>query len=834
MQEGVLLRELLRLPLQLFLLLLQLFRLPVHLLLQQVFFPFEGARIPAHEQVGDETDEQQGQQSEPPAIVHDGFDVQRLFVLGQDVPVLVHGPDLDLVFSAGDVSVFDMGVVLEDGRPVLVQRQDAGFVVAVRPRGVGQVGELQGEIEIHLVLVDGIREQEVVERPLRPVSRDDDFGIVPVFRPDVAGAKDAEPFFLAEVDGPVVTFHDAVLAESHGLEAVAQAVAGHLPVLGVQARKAVLRGDPQIGPVQQEARDLAVRQPVFFGKDRDLRLLGQAVVQPVQAVSVRPGPEGVPVGDQGHADRQFRDLAGFQGFQVDGVQALDAAHQQLVRRDAGPEAGGRLAGISRIGRFVQVIDVQSVVGGNPDVVVDGVVRHPEDDVDAPGRFRQVSFRVVGDVGAGQADVVQAPGLGAEPEPAPPVLAESCDLVVGECGVFRVVVAEQQVPDRSAQAVSFGRHPQTAGAVQEHPDRGGRNGGGGAFDVGKIGDGKRFPLDDGQSFGFQPDPDLPVPGHEAPHQVSRKEGVPVIVGMGAVGVELLVGGVEEADAAQGPDEDFPLRRQAEAGDFVVREGVPLRFGMLEAGVFPGGDIDPVQAFQGPDPDVVPGAQIGGGLVVLPDVDPGQDLRQGQPLVRDRPDLEEASAQGDPRGTVVIHVVDPGHEAGVRDVALQGVDDGPFPFVGEGHPVQDVVRDEPQAAVGVPVHVSRRMGMPPRPGHPGERIHPGKRFQVQDVHPARRGDPQPAEAVFAALVDEVVDERRIRLRRVLDEGIAVVPDQPSAEGADPGEALAVEVDSVDILVRQPALPGQSVDDEIVFRLRVGQEPSGEEKQPDKNCN
>ena len=151
----------------------------------------------------------------------------------------------------------------------------------------------------------------------------------------MAGAEDAEPFFLPEVDGSVVSFHDAVLAEGHGLEAVAQAVAGDLPVLGVQARKAVLRGDPEIGSVQQEARDLAVCQPVFFGEDRDFRLLGQAVVQPVQAISVCPGPEGVAVQDQGHADRQFRDLPGFQGFQVDGVQALDGAHPELVRGDAG-------------------------------------------------------------------------------------------------------------------------------------------------------------------------------------------------------------------------------------------------------------------------------------------------------------------------------------------------------------------------------------------------------------------------------------------------------------------------------------------------------------------
>ena len=210
-------------------------------------------------------------------------------------------------------------------------------------------------------------------------------------------------------------------------------------------------------------------------------------------------------------------------------------------------------------------------------------------------------------------------------------------------------------------------------------------------------------------------------------------------MGTVGVEQLVGGIVDADAAQGADEDFPFRRKAESGDLVVREGVPVRFGMEEASESPGGDIYPVQAFQRPDPDIVPGAQVGGRLVVLPDVDARQDLRQGQPLVRYGPDLIEAAVQGNPRGAVLVHVVDPGHEAGVRDIALQGIDHASAPLVGEGHAVQDIVRHEPQASAGVPVHVSRRMGVPPRAGHAGERVHPGKRLQVQDVHAARRGDP-----------------------------------------------------------------------------------------------
>ena len=141
----------------------------------------------------------------------------------------------------------------------------------------------------------------------------------------MTGPKDAEPLLLPEVDGPAGAFHRAVLAEGHGLEPVLQAVSGHFPQLRVQARKAVLRGDPQVGPVQQEARDLAVCQPVFFRKDREAGLLGQEVVQPVQAIPVSSSPEDVSVRDQRHAGRHPVHQPGFQRLQVDGFQAVDAA-----------------------------------------------------------------------------------------------------------------------------------------------------------------------------------------------------------------------------------------------------------------------------------------------------------------------------------------------------------------------------------------------------------------------------------------------------------------------------------------------------------------------------
>jgi hypothetical protein len=155
----------------------------------------------------------------------------------------------------------------------------------------------------------------------------------------------------------------------------------------------------------------------------------------------------------------------------------------VVRSDASPEAGRRLSGISGIGGFAQVIDVESVVGGDPDIVVDRVIRHPEDDIDAPCRFRQGTFRIADGIGTGHVDIVQVSGHGAEPDPALPVLAEGGDRVVGERGILRMVVPEHQVPDLPAYAVAGGGQPKVTLAVEVHgTDRGRRDGGGGTFYV----------------------------------------------------------------------------------------------------------------------------------------------------------------------------------------------------------------------------------------------------------------------------------------------------------------------------------------------------------------
>ena len=347
--------------------------------------------------------------------------------------------------------------------------------------------------------------------------------------------------------------------------------------------------------------------------------------------------------------------------------------------------------------------------------------------------------VVDDIGTGQTDIVQVSVDRTHPDPALTVLAEGRDQIVGERGVVRVVIPEHQVPDLPAQAVSGGGKPEAVLAVDEYADGGGRDGGGRGFYAGEIGDLERLPLEDGQSFRFQSDPELPVPGDEAPHHVSREEGVSKTVGMGSVVVERMFGGMVEADSTQRSDDHLSFRGEAQARDLVIRQGVPVGFGMKETFAFSRGDVHPEQPLQRSDPHLVPRAQKGCRLIVFSDVDAGENRGLGQPSVREVPDFEEVSAQGDPRGSVLVHVLDPGHEAGVRDVAMQGVYHDPAPLVGESYPEQVVVGYEPHASVGVPVHVSRGMRVPPGPGHARKRIHEGKGLQVDDVHAACRGNP-----------------------------------------------------------------------------------------------
>ena len=161
----------------------------------------------------------------------------------------------------------------------------------------------------------------------------------------------------------------------------------------------------------------------------------------------------------------------------------------------------------------------------------------------------------------------------------------------------------------------------------------------------------------------------------------------------------------------------------------------------------------------------------------------------------------------------------HQILVRDGAMQGIDDDAVPIVRESDPEKMVIGREPQASVGIRPQSGGGMRTAPGLGYAGDLLDQGQGLQVQDAQAVGVGDPEPSEPVFAALADDVSDGFRVILSRESDEGIPVVADQSSSEGADPGEPLAVEIDTIDILVRQTVLPGQPFDDQIVLCTGLG---------------
>ena len=218
----------------------------------------------------------------------------------------------------------------------------------------------------------------------------------------------------------------------------------------------------------------------------------------------------------------------------------------------------------------QVVVIKPVVRRNPDKVVDAVVDHAENDVDAFRRLRRTPVRDAYDVEPGRADTVQASGHGSRPDPAVFVFAEGRYRIVYQRRVGRVVVPEQAVADLLANAIFGGRQPEGVPAVDEHRANGCRGDNGcRAYYLRKIDNLEGLPLDDGEPFRLQADPDLPVPGGDAPYQFSREECVPVLVRTGAVHVERLVGSIENADASQGAGHDLAVRRETESADFVIR-------------------------------------------------------------------------------------------------------------------------------------------------------------------------------------------------------------------------------------------------------------------------
>ena len=317
------------------------------------------------------------------------------------------------------------------------------------------------------------------------------------------------------------------------------------------------------------------------------------------------------------------------------------------------------------------------------------------------------------------------------------------------------------------------------------------------------------LKDDKPLRFHADPDLIAPGGNAPHDISRKCLMPVVMGACPVCIKRLIDRIIDTDTPHRSDDNLVFRSGAKPGDLVVRDGARVRVGMLMEDMVARDDIDLVQSLLRSDPHVVSGAQEGGGRVVLSDVHAGQDTGHMQTFAINLPDLEDIPVQGNPHGAVILHVAGLGHEVVIHDIAFQGIDQESIPVVGEGHPEQHVFGSEPDTSLGILAQRAGRMIAEPGPGHSGEVARHGKGLQVQDIHAPGTGYPKSSEIILTALADEIADGVRIRLSRELDERVAVVADQPPAERTDPCISLAVEINAVDVLVRKAVLSGQTFD-------------------------
>ena len=98
----------------------------------------------------------------------------------------------------------------------------------------------------------------------------------------------------------------------------------------------------------------------------------------------------------------------------------------------------------------------------------------------------------------------------------------------------------------------------------------------------------------------------------------------------------------------------------------------------------------------------------------------------------------------------------------------------------------------------------MRLAPGLGHSGEIPHKGEGFHVQNFHSTRSGHPQSSETVLVTVADNVSHETGNFFLRELYERIAVISHQSPAESTYPSITLAVEIDSVDILVRKSSFP------------------------------
>ena len=84
------------------------------------------------------------------------------------------------------------------------------------------------------------------------------------------------------------------------------------------------------------------------------------------------------------------------------------------------------------------------------------------------------------------------------------------------------------------------------------------------------------------------------------------------------------------------------------------------------------------------------------------------------------------------------------------------------------------------------------------------------------------------------NDVADGGGPGLAREREDGVAVIADKASAEGADPRVPLVVEVDTVNILVGQSVFAGEAVQDHIILGLRLGEEAARQKQRDTRHKN
>ena len=249
-------------------------------------------------------------------------------------------------------------------------------------------------------------------------------------------------------------------------------------------------------------------------------------------------------------------------------------------------------------------------------------------------------------------------------------------------------------------------------------------------------------------------------------------------------------------------------------FCVRErgfvGVPFPFS--------GPTVDEIQAVFRRDPDALAGGQEVGEVGLFPELQAREDRVGLQTAGRARADLVEPALEPCPDGAVPVDILE--DEIGGRE-----------PFVDEIEHFPDgalvIEGDADQRVSGLEPQVAGRIQRQERAQLVFERVEGGVRqarqvqgSEVQQVQPAFRGDPEPVEAVFADVADEVAFQGSAGGGAEREEVVPVEPAQAAARSGQPQEAGVVQADVVDEVAGEAVLHGEGALQVAVLEPVLGQ--------------